>query len=542
MIKLKDIKSICNKAVLYRGKRFYKYESEAITNVDVKGDMIRAKISDILDYNVKIITSTMKYECSCNYDGGGACKHIIATLLLVANMEKNNQKGEQAKDYYEDLKSNIKTVDRNYLEMFILNEAFLNDNLGDRAFSFFRSGESNQTVSFYKAKVNKFLNHLIKDYYIPVSRASELDTFINNIELLAKKGAVEEAIKYFQAVFEILEKKLRTLDDSYGVIQDAINSALDRYVEYSNKYYTEQDERNRIIQYLWEQFMKNTDICDYYTKSIQEFCDNKQDWEYYKEIISKYLPSLENNNISFVGKMIIEGYIDALIHLEEHDELIGVFDKFSTFSSSVFYEEIKYLWSIGQFDNVVYKFENYTQFLYPGIVNDIRLMISDYLYKTNKEKYLENLIAIYKYLPSYEKYKQIEKKSGDIWPNIKDELFILIKDSPDLIDENIKKGLMKDAFLKLTEIDNISLYNKYLEILAPLYPLEYFEHYRDAIVRNYKQIGVYDRKVYRKILIEIRNLSLIKATKDQYMELQKQLKEENKRRPAFLDEMKKILE
>jgi len=542
MIKLKDIKSICNKAVLSRGKQFYKNESDCITNVDVKKDIISAKVSDILDYNVKIVTSTMKYKCSCNYNGGGACKHIIATLLLVANMEKSKQKEEQPKDYYDALKSNIKTVDRNYLEMFILNESFLNNNLGERAFSFFKAGECNQTVSFYKARVNKFLKHLIKDYYIPVSRASELGTFINNIELLAKKGAVEEAIKYFQAVFEVLEKKLKTLDDSYGVIQDAIGFALDRYIEYSNKYYTEQDERNKTILYLWQQFMKNTDIYDYFSRSIQEFCGNKQDWEYYKELLSKHLPSLENSDISFVNKVIIEEYIDTLIHLGDYDELIGAFDKFSTLNPSIFHKEIKYLWSIGHFDNAIYKFENYTHLLYRTAVNDIRLMISDYLYKTDKEKYLENLIAIYKYLPSYEKYKQIEKNSGDIWQTIKDELFIMIKDSPSLINVNIKEGLMKEAFLKLTEIDNVSLYNKYLEILAPLYTLEYFEHYRDAIIRNYKQIGVYNRKVYRKILIEIRNLSLIKEAKDKYMELLNQLKEENKRRPAFLDEMKKILE
>ena len=64
-----------------------------------------------------------------------------------------------------------------------------------------------------------------------VSKSGELTAFINNIELMAQQGDIEEAIKNYRAVFEVLENKLRTLDDSYGIIQDAIRDALDKYIE-----------------------------------------------------------------------------------------------------------------------------------------------------------------------------------------------------------------------------------------------------------------------------------------------------------------------
>jgi hypothetical protein len=101
---------------------------------------------------------------------------------------------------------------------------------------------------------------------------------------------------------------------------------------------------------------------------------------------------------------------------------------------------------------------------------------------------------------------------------------------------------MKEAFLKLAEIDRTELYDKHLEILSPLFPDEYFDHYKNAIIRDFKESMYPNRKLYRSTLMKIRNLSIIKGAEGRYVALLEQLKEENKIRPAFLDEMKKILE
>ena len=537
----KSIKSICNKVVLYRGKRFYADNKENIRNFKTDGNKISAVVNDNLDCNVKIDISTMKYGCSCNYGRDEVCKHIIAVLYMAIEKEKNSNNLHED-DAFEELKSAIKNVDRNSLELFIINEAVLNEGVQNRALNFFKSGEHKQTLSFYKKEVNKFLKSLIHDYYVPVSRSGELITFIDNIELIAKRGSIEEAIKYYRAAFEVLEAKLKTLDDSYGVIQDAIRLALNKYIEYSNGYYTKQEDRNNIIQYLWKQFIKYSDIDYYYTDAISAFCDNDKDWEYYKNILSGAIAFQHNDKDNYMLQTMVEAYIDVLIRLNNRKEIEKVFEKFSNISGSITYKKIEYLWSIEQFENAIMIFESSIDKLYHRDIDNFRAKISDYLYKTDRKKYLNNLIALYNSSPSYEMYKKIEKGSGDFWKNIKDELYDKIKKSPELVDVYIKKGLMKEAFLKLAEIDRTELYDKHLEILSPLFPDEYFDHYKNAIIRDFKESMYPNRKLYRSTLMKIRNLSIIKGAEGRYVALLEQLKEENKIRPAFLDEMKKILE
>ena len=537
----KSIKSICNKVVLSRGKRFYADNKESIRNFETDGNEISAVVNDSLDCNVKIDISTMKHSCSCNYGRDETCKHIVAVLYMAMEKEKNPNNLHED-DSFEELKSVVKDVDRNFLELFIINEAALNEGVENRALNFFKSGEHKQTVSFYKKEVNKFLKSLIHDYYIPVSRSGELITFIDNIELTAKRGFIEEAIKYYRAVFEVLEAKLERLDDSYGVIQDATSLALNKYIEYSNGYYTKQEDRNDIIQYLWKQFIKHSDIDYYYTDAISAFCGKDEDWEYYKNILSGAIAFQHKDKDNYMLQTMVEAYIDVLIHLNNREEIEKVFEKFSNISGSITYKKIEYLWSIEQFENAIMTFESSIDKLYYKDIDNFRAKISDYFYKTDRKKYLNNLIALYNSSPSYEMYKKIEKDSGDFWKNIKDELYGKIRKSPELVDVYIKKGLMKEAFLKLAEIDRTELYNKHLEILSPLFPDAYFDHYKNAIIRDFKESMYPNRKLYRSTLMKIRNLSIIKGAEGRYTELLEQLKEENKIRPAFLDEMKKILE
>jgi len=64
-------------------------------------------------------------------------------------------------------------------------------------------------------------------------KIERIKTFIGNIEPMATQGDLEEVTKYYRAVFEVLENKLKTLDDSYGVIQNLIRDTLGEYIEYS---------------------------------------------------------------------------------------------------------------------------------------------------------------------------------------------------------------------------------------------------------------------------------------------------------------------
>ncbi len=532
----KSIEPICSKIVLARGKKFYADHKEKIMNFHINGNKISTSINDILNFDVKIDLTDMSYSCSCNYGKIRVCKHIIAVLYFEMAREKNSK---NSKSFFDELKSAINNADRSRLEMFIINEAAANGEVQDRALNFFMADEIKHTVAFYKKEVNSFLKHLIYSYYIPMSKADELMRFVNNIELMAKQGGVEEAIKNYRAVFEVLENKLKTLDDSYGIIQNTIRDALNKYISYSGKFYTEQKERRTIIGYLWKQFLKDSDICHYYTEAIKQFCSNEKDWECYRDILFHAIATQDNKK-SFMFQNMVEEYIDALIKLKDSNELENVFNKFS--SSSIVHKKIDYLWSIGRFEDAIRAFEDNVNILHQRDNAQIRHKISDYLSKNNKGRYLNNLIALFDLSPSHDLYEKIKQTSGDFWGSIEGDMYNKIKDSPEFIDSYLKSGRMREAFMKLTELDRIDLYDRYLEILSPLFPDEYFDHYKNSIIRDYKDENYPSRNIYRSTLKKIRNLSIIDGAEGKYTEFLVQLKEENKQRPSFLDEMGKILE
>ncbi|GEM_PF-5593303 len=530
----KLIKSICkNKAILERGKKIAKdYFGESITNFSIDGSKISGSIKDILDFDVKADLSDMSYSCSCNYGKVRICKHIVSLLYFAMEEEKTSKNPQNYNGSFDELSSAIAAADRDRLIAFIINEAAADGVVQERAINFFTAKNVKHPVAFYKKEVNRFLRFLIRDYYIPVSKSGELTVFINNIELTAKQGNIEEAIKKYRAVFEVLENKLKTLDDSYGIIQDAIRGALDKYIEYSDRFYTEQKDRRGIIEYLWKRFLKNSDICHYYTEATKRFCRSEEDWKRYRDILAKEISARDDKN-SFMFTTIAEEYIDALIKLKNADELKKAFDEFLNLDGSIVRKKIDYLWSIGKFSDAVKTFEDNISRLHYKDVEQIRTKISDYLYKNNKGRYLNNLIALFELSPSYDLYERIKEASGDFWANIKDKLYGQIKYSSKFIDSFIKKGQMKEAFDKLTEIDGSDLYDKYLEILSPLFPEEYFEHYKDSIMKEYKDAPYPGRNLYRLTLKKIRNLSIIVGAEDRYAGFLMQLREENKRRPSF---------
>ncbi|MCP4415112.1 MAG: SWIM zinc finger domain-containing protein [Chloroflexi bacterium] len=95
-----DVRNLANSQSFDRGHRYYR--SKAVSNVVRRGNMFTAEIegSSYAPYQVQITLNDASIEttfCSCPYDWGGICKHIVATLLvLIHDGEKIEKKPELA--------------------------------------------------------------------------------------------------------------------------------------------------------------------------------------------------------------------------------------------------------------------------------------------------------------------------------------------------------------------------------------------------------------------------------------------------------------
>lgn len=170
----KSIKSICNKVVLTRGKKFYADHKENVTNFQINSNKISASIKDILNFDIKIDLSDMSYSCSCNYGKVKVCKHIIAALYFAMEKGTNFKGSKKQNSSFDELKSAINNADRSRLEMFIINEAAANGEVQNRVLNLFMTDEIKHTVAFYKKEMNSFIKYLIYSYYTPISKSGEL--------------------------------------------------------------------------------------------------------------------------------------------------------------------------------------------------------------------------------------------------------------------------------------------------------------------------------------------------------------------------------
>src|SRR3982751_1972487 len=82
------IRALANRESFERGRDYWR--RGAVSGLIRRGDELTAEVrgSDIVPYRVKIRfhdTGVAEARCTCPYDWGGACKHIVATLLKLAD-------------------------------------------------------------------------------------------------------------------------------------------------------------------------------------------------------------------------------------------------------------------------------------------------------------------------------------------------------------------------------------------------------------------------------------------------------------------------
>lgn len=95
-----DIRSLANSQSFDRGYNYYR--NGYVYNMTRRGDLLASQVegSQYEPYQVQVTLSehgVEDAECTCPYDWGGNCKHIVATLLyFIHNHEVVEKKPELA--------------------------------------------------------------------------------------------------------------------------------------------------------------------------------------------------------------------------------------------------------------------------------------------------------------------------------------------------------------------------------------------------------------------------------------------------------------
>ena len=125
------IKAICNEKSYSRGQSYYRNGHVAAASMD--GDSIKSVVDGTYRYNVSVSQGKggrISCSCTCPYDWGGACKHIVATLLHAK--DHGEELARSARESQKEIAAMLKEAAPKYMKQFLADAMAKDPSLAER--------------------------------------------------------------------------------------------------------------------------------------------------------------------------------------------------------------------------------------------------------------------------------------------------------------------------------------------------------------------------------------------------------------------------
>ena len=118
---VEDIREICNQRSYGRGRTYYR--TGRITSIGLDGDGVIARVAGTRNYKVWAEAGKrgrLSYQCTCPYDWGGACKHVVAVLLHM--VDHGDEMRRSAEESEAEIRSMLDEAPAEYMRRFLAGE------------------------------------------------------------------------------------------------------------------------------------------------------------------------------------------------------------------------------------------------------------------------------------------------------------------------------------------------------------------------------------------------------------------------------------
>ncbi|MFN0189435.1 MAG: SWIM zinc finger domain-containing protein [Bacteroidia bacterium] len=225
----KGFVSVCEEVAIGVYQAYVIGEDEYTVELNVKGDTL------------------LEHNCSCPYDLGPICKHVVAVLFylqqdalelrpaekkLGKSKSKVEVKKTKKKSVVEQLEDFLELIPRDELKHFVKEVAVNNTDFRNQLMSNFAVYNTNETKELYAKQVKAIIRKAMgRDDFIYGRKAEELCLQVSTLITLALKqiDCVNYKSSFFisAAVMDELTPVLQFADDSYGDISGNIFGAFD---------------------------------------------------------------------------------------------------------------------------------------------------------------------------------------------------------------------------------------------------------------------------------------------------------------------------
>ena len=547
---LEDIRNLCTESSFERGIEYFKMGK--VISLEQADEKITAVVQGEYDYQVTIYEENNRImaDCTCPYDWGGYCKHIIATLIAsFINGEEKIIKKSKTEDKSELILDSLSIKElKEFLKVEFNDNATLKEN-----FIIYFSGKSSKERNLldYKKEINQSYRE-ISDRHGFIKYGINIDFFEyhNLAARFEKAGNILEAATIYQALSEVVAENMDNVDDSDGYYGDEFVSVIDDMAHCITKAELKPDEKKKYIQYFFDKYVENEPdyFREYYGYALRKICYLEDDLKYWKKLLEPYLPKKIPDSSRWSEYYETIEWIRMQLHildlLNEKREFYQLIKRFYQKNHELCLYYAFRLEKDGQNkDAVKIAEEGLTMFL-PHLTKDIRKFLNQYYKKDSPEKYKENLINLFvqdKSWSDYDDLKNIcsqEEWKGEIFPILIERLSKDIIGRNILIDLYIKENMLEQALQRAISHESLFTLSSYYQMFAEKYPVIYFQAYQKLIIPFAdSRMG---RPHYRAIVKYLKEMKQIKGFEEEFNRLINLLRTKYANRPAFLDEMKYV--
>ena len=544
-----QIRELCTEESYERGLRYLR--QGRVTHLERFGNKITAIVSGTADYKVTIRAEEKDIEasCTCPYDWGGYCKHIVATLLALSeDYHKIKKKGKKEEQKIEDILSGI-SLDE--LKGFLIKE-FAENHLLREHFAIYFSGKGSRRKSIhdYKKEINWLYREVAGRHgYIEYGREVDFSYIHDLAQRYIKAENFLEAGTIYQALSEVIAENMDNVDDSDGYYGGEFAQAMEDFVDCINQARLNHKEKRTYIDYLFNKYIKNAHhyFPEHYDYALKNICQSKKDLEYWKELLEPHLPEdlppSDQWHDHYHAQELLMMQFHILDSLDDKEGFYNLIERYYRKDHEFCLLYAQRLEKDGKTKEAVKVAQEGLSLFSDHLCKGLRRFLSKF-YKKRSPEYKENLVALFLQEMDWNDYEKLKKAcSQEEWDKMLS--FIISNVSKDrswgrdiIIDIYLREGIFEQALEQVLTQKNIYTLAKYHKDLSGRYPEEYFSAYRELIIPFAdSKTG---RPHYREIIRYLKYMKLIKGFGNEHRELVNLLKERYTKRPAFLDEVRGV--
>ena len=309
-ISLKDFESEIDDRIVDRGEEYF--SDGAVRGLKkIKDDQWAASVDGTETYQVRVNVkgdAVKDYSCSCPYDLGPVCKHVVAVLYAMREQQEEGQhqpakkKSSSSKNSKKEPKETLEQVItrmlRKDLNALLLEYAGRDMGFTDYVFAqqSLRSPSSNKEE--YQQLIQNTVDaargrHGFIDWDGSSQAVEGAEMLLDKADKLISSEEYRKALPVYQAVVHEMVPVLQDADDSMGNIGDVIERALNG-LSVCVRASVGQAHRKDVLDYLFEEFedKRYEDWSDWkwsFLEMAAEIVEADQEQKKLLEIADKYL-------------------------------------------------------------------------------------------------------------------------------------------------------------------------------------------------------------------------------------------------------------